>query len=302
MQLNDHLAPRTQRAFRADVEPIRTVDCNTPFTLSTVSIPTNVSSLPTAYDDLVIPVTGPVYVDGVGPGDTLEIEVCEIDIAEVGAMVTVPGYGLFGSTVQVSGRVFEIGPDGVEFAPGLTVPVRPMVGKLGVAVPGDPPPSSTVGHFGGNMDNKLLGAGSKLFLRAQAPGAMLYVGDLHACQADGESSLTALEVAGTVTLRVRKVDELPTHVPVVATGEAVMTIGDGADLDAAVRDAAEAMASLLRDSHDWSLEETAMALSLVGDVGICQLVNPRVSGKVSVPARFLRDPSAWEAKWRRQMP
>jgi amidase len=289
------LEPRTQRAFRADVDPILRVPQGEKFTLSTVSILTTAESpLPTTYEDLVIPVTGPVFIDGVSPGDTLEIEICDLNIATIGAMVTLPDYGLFGSRIQASGRVFHLSEDCVELAPNLTVPIVPMVGKLGVGVPVDPPPSSTVGHFGGNMDNKHLGAGSRLYLRAIVSGGMLYVGDLHACQADGESSLTALEVAGEVTLRVAVVPEVPVDIPVVTTPDLVMTIGDGAELDTAVREAATAMAYLLQESNDWSLEEAAMAMSLVGDVGICQLVNPRVSGKVSVPRRFVQDLSDWK--------
>jgi amidase len=286
----------TQRAFRADVTPIATVEQNESFTLETVSIlSTRTSTLPTTYEELVIPVTGPVFIDGVEPDDTLEIEILGLTIANVGAMVTLPGYGLFGAQVRIAGRVFEIADDLVEFEPGFVVPVAPMIGKLGVAVPDDPPPSSTVGHFGGNMDNKHLGVGSKLYLKAVVPGAMLYVGDLHACQADGESSLTALEVAGAATMRVNIVPRLPVEVPVVRTAESVMTVGDGDDLDAAVADAAHAMSILLQASNAWSFETSAMALSLVGDVGICQLVNPRVSGKVTVPERFVRNLGAWEA-------
>jgi amidase len=287
-------APQTQRAFRADLEPILTVEQDAPFTLSTVSILSSPESpLPTTYEDLVIPVTGPIFIEGVRPGDTLQIEICALEIADIGAMVTLPGYGLFGPQIEVSGRVFRLSDDHVEFAPGLTIPIVPMVGKLGVAVPVDPPPSSTVGHFGGNMDNKHLGRGSRLYLKALVSGGMLYAGDLHACQADGEASLTALEVAGKVTLRARVVPELPVSVPVVTTPDLVMTIGDGPDLDTAVREAATAMSHLLRQSNDWSLETSAMAMSLVGDVGICQLVNPRVSGKVSVPRRFVQDLSDW---------
>lgn len=283
--------------FRADVPAALRVSQGEPFALQARSVlgPGRMT-LPTTYRDLVIPVTGPVAIEGVRAGDTVRIDIVEISIADVGAMVTLPGHGLFGDRVVIDGKILTIRDGRVLFAPGVEPPIRPMVGKIGMAVAGDAPASSTVGDFGGNMDNKHLVAGSSIFLRAQVDGGLIFAGDLHACQADGESSLTAVEVAGKLTLKAQVVPALPISTPVVVGSDSIMTIGAGDNLEEAIAEASMAMATLLRESHGWSLETAAMAISLVGDVGVCQLVNPRVSGKVTVARQHVGDVSSW-TRW-----
>ena len=284
----------SHRHFGGNLPPALRVEQGEPFTLAARSIlGEGRTSLPTCYEDLVIPVTGPVAIAGVRAGDTIRVDIIDITIADVGAMVTFPGYGLFGDEIKFGGKIFSITDGMINFAPGIQIPVLPMVGKLGIGVPDNPPISSTVGHFGGNMDNKFLGIGSSIYLQSIVDEGLLYAGDLHACQGDGEVSLTALEVAGKVTLKVQVVPPLPVSLPVVVSADLTMTIGDGMDMESAVRNAARAMATLLSQSNDWSFETTVMALSLIGDVGVCQLVNPRVSGKVSVASKYVMDLNHW---------
>jgi len=281
-------------SFRADVPVALWVRQGEAFVLTARSVlGEGRTSLPTSYRDLVIPVTGPVAIDGVRSGDTVRIDILDISIADVGAMVTLPGHGVFGDRVKIDGKILAIRDGKVLFAPGVEPPIVPMVGKIGMAVPGDAPVSSTVGDFGGNMDNKHLGVGSSIFLRAQVDGGLIYAGDLHARQADGESSMTAVEVAGKLSLKAQVVPALPITTPVVTDADSVMTIGAGDSLEVAIAEASTAMATLLRESHGWTLETAAMAISLIGDVGVCQLVNPRASGKVTVPRQYLRDVSNW---------
>src|SRR4029077_8311786 len=96
----------------------------------------------------------------------------------------------------------------VEFKPGVTLPIAPFFGSIGVA----PPPlvgrisSRPPGWHGGNLDNKDLVAGSILYLPVHVPGGLLSIGDGHARQGDGEVTGTALETSlrGTFELRLRK--------------------------------------------------------------------------------------------------
>lgn len=276
------------RSYSSEILPALAVRPGEEFTLETRSIlGPGQNFLPKSYEDLVIPVTGPVAIKGVHAGDTLRVDVLGIEIANRGAMVTLTDYGAFPG-VGPGGRVIQIRKGSAEFAPGFKVPVRPMVGKIGVAVPGAAPVSSTVGDFGGNMDNKLLREGCSIFLVAQVDEGLIYAGDLHACQADGESALTALEVAGAITLRVSVVPKLPTHLPVVVTPKTTLVIGSGMSLEEAISEALLGMAAFLCQKHSWPLETAAMALSLTGEVGVCQLVNPRVSAKVTINNSYLR--------------
>lgn len=289
-------------SFDAAAEPVLTVDQGEQFWLDARSLLTGGLFERTGeYEKLSIPVTGPIAVRGVRPGDVLRVDIHEIRIADRGAMVTLPGRGGFSGGLGRAGRAVEIVDGQVIFDDDVTVPVRPMVGKIGVAPLGENPNSSTVGIHGGNMDCKDVTAGAAVVLPVQVGEAMLYVGDLHAAQGDGECSLTAVEVEGSVRLSCRVVPaaEVPdggVPRPVVLSGGSVITIGDGDTLDEAARLALDDMLELLRTDRGWSREKTAMLLSAAADVSVSQLVNARMSAKVTLAARyFLTTPFAFDS-------
>lgn len=286
-------------SFEASAEPVLTVNQGEHFWLDARSLLTGGLFEETGeYEKLSIPVTGPVAVRGVNPGDALRVDIHEIRIASRGAMVTLPGRGGFTGGLGRAGHVVEIVDGQVVFDRGITIPVRPMVGKVGVAPVGPGPNSSTVGIHGGNMDCKDVTAGSAVVLPVQVPGAMLYAGDLHAAQGDGECSLTAVEVEGSVRLSCTVVPRAAVRRagvpdadagirrPVVLSGGSVITIGDGDTLDEAARLALDDMLELVQSDREWSREKTAMLLSAAADVSVSQLVNARVSAKVSLASRY----------------
>ncbi|MEZ2388066.1 acetamidase/formamidase family protein [bacterium RCC_150] len=281
-------------SFEAGVPPVLTVNQGEHFWLDARSLLTGGLFEETGeYEKLSIPVTGPVAIRGVNPGDMLRVDIHEIRIANRGAMVTMPGRGGFTGGLARSGHVVEIADGQVMFDHGITIPVCPMVGKLGVAPVGAGPNSSTVGIHGGNMDCKDVTAGSAVVLPVQVAEAMLYAGDLHAAQGDGECSLTAVEVEGSVRLSCAVVpkaavadDDAGIRRPVVLSGRSVITIGDGDTLDEAARLALDDMLELLQADRQWSREKTAMLLSAAADVSVSQLVNARVSAKVTLASRY----------------
>ncbi len=289
----------TSLSFDAAVAPVLTVDQGEQFWMDARSLLTGGLFERTGeYEKLSIPVTGPIAVRGVKPGDLLRVDIHEIRIADRGAMVTMPGRGGFSGGLGRAGQALEIVDGHVVFDDGITVPVRPMVGKIGVAPVGERPNSSTVGIHGGNMDCKDVVAGAAVVLPVQVDGAMLYAGDLHAAQGDGECCLTAVEVEGSVRLSCRVVtDPLAsssvksdgdTRRPVVLSGGQVITIGDGDSLDEAARLALDDMLALLQADRGWSREKTAMLLSAAADVSVSQLVNARMSAKVTLASRYFR--------------
>ncbi|WP_415854663.1 acetamidase/formamidase family protein [Sinomonas sp. G460-2] len=272
--------------FTASAEPVLVVDHGERFTLDAKSLLTGGFFEAGEYERCAIPVTGPVVVRGARPGDALRVDIHAIDIADRGAMVTLPGRGGFSGGLGRYGRVVDIDDGGVRFGDGVTIPVRPMVGKIGVAPRDGEPSSSTVGTHGGNMDCKDVTAGSAVILPVQVPGARLFAGDLHAAQGDGECSLTGVEVEGTVTLSCRVLPGVSVRRPVVLSGGRVLTIGDGDDLDEAARNALDDMLALVVADRRWTREEAAMLLSAAADVGVSQLVNARASAKVSLAERY----------------
>jgi len=158
------------------------------------------------------PLTGPIYVDGAEPGDTLEVRIQNFEFLHpYGVSGFIPGSGTLPEEFPYAKfklvRIDEKAGTG-QFAPDVTLKLAPFFGSIGVAPPqilgrvSSGPP----GPHAGNMDNKELVAGSILYLPVHVPGALLSMGDGHGMQGDGEVSLSALETSlrGTIQVFVRK--------------------------------------------------------------------------------------------------
>lgn len=151
----------------------------------------------------VNPVTGPVYVEGAEPGDALQVEILDFESSGWGWTAIIPGFGLLAEDFPAPFlHISSYGAGGVEFAPGIRLPVRPFPGTIGVAL-AEPGVHSIVPprEAGGNMDIRDLTRGAKLWLPVQVPGALFSVGDTHAAQGDGEVCGTAIESPMTIQLR-----------------------------------------------------------------------------------------------------
>lgn len=281
--------------FDAAADAALVVDPETRFRVRTRSILSHVDTRSADvfqaigdYDHMDIPVTGPVEIRGAQPGDVLRIDIEDIEIADHGAMVTIPGRGGFTEPLERAGLLLEIS-DGHVLFDGLPLPTRPMVGKIGVAHP-ESPHCSTVGRHGGNMDCTPLGIGSTLYLPVLVPGAKLFLGDLHARQGDGEASLTGVEVEGAATMSCSILSGWPLRRPLLVTPHDTIAVGDGDDLDEAVRLGLDDMLDLVRTTRGWSREQAAMFLSAAADVTVCQVVNARKGARVAVPRSILPIP------------
>jgi acetamidase/formamidase len=152
-------------------------------------------------------IIGPVFVNGAEPGDVLEVRYKKFQPDNWGAVFNNPGAlgtGLLPGDFP-QGQVKYLNLDfkkmSAEFAPNINVPLRPFQGTLGVAPPDGyfPPLSPGVtssvppGPHAGNTDLSEMVEGSTMFIPVWKPGALIYTGDSHAVQGDGEISLTALE-------------------------------------------------------------------------------------------------------------
>jgi acetamidase/formamidase len=225
------------------------------------------------------PMSGPIYVDGAEPGDTLEIRIVAIEfLHNFGVNAFSPGGGVLPDDypyAQLKLIRWPAGAKSVEFAPGITLPMAPFFGSIGVA----PPPlvgrisSRPPGWHGGNLDNKDLVAGSILYLPVHVSGALLSVGDGHAMQGHGEVTGTALETSlrGTFELRVRKGQRLKW--PRAETPTQYIAMGLDEDLDQASRLATREMVEFLVAEKKLSREDAYMLCSLAGDLHVTQAVD-----------------------------
>jgi acetamidase/formamidase len=240
------------------------------------------------------PMTGPIHIDGAQPGDTLEIRIVAIDfLHNFGVTAFSPGGGVLPDEFPYASLKlmrWPAGADRVEFAPGVTLPLTPFFGSIGVA----PPPlvgrisSRPPGWHGGNLDNKDLVAGSILYLPVHLPGALLSIGDGHARQGDGEVTGTALETSlrGTFELRLRKGQRL--RWPRAETPTHYIAMGLNEDLDEATRLAVREMVDFLVAEKKMSRDDAYMLCSLAADLHVTQAVDATKGVHASLAKSFFK--------------
>jgi acetamidase/formamidase len=225
------------------------------------------------------PMSGPIFVETAEPGDTLEVRIVAIEfLHNFGVNAFSPGGGVLPDEFPYAGlRLlrWRPGATSVEFKPGVTLPLAPFFGSIGVA----PPPlvgrisSRPPGWHGGNLDNKDLVAGSVLYLPVHVPGALLSIGDGHGMQGHGEVTGTALETSlrGIFELRVIKGQRL--RWPRAETPTHYIAMGLNEDLDEATRLATREMVDFLVAEKKLSRDEAYMLCSLAADLHVTQAVD-----------------------------
>jgi acetamidase/formamidase len=144
--------------------------------------------------------TGPIYIDGAEPGDTLKVNILKIVPRAYATNFNVPGmFGQFPDQFpdgQVKYVYLDMDRNVAEFLPGIEIPLAPFPGTIGVARE-EPGQYSSVppGRYAGNLDIRDMVAGTTLYVPVFVDGALLWTGDSHAAQGNGEINLTALESA-----------------------------------------------------------------------------------------------------------
>lgn len=220
------------------------------------------------------PATGPVRVRGAEAGDGLCVEIERIELAESGFLAVKKGEGLLAERAsRYATRIVPI-VDGVVHFGDLRFPANPMVGVLGTAPAGAGVSTSFAGPHGGNMDNKHIAEGARVYLPVAVDGALLGLGDVHGAMGDGEITFIGLEICGAVTVRVELLKGAGTQRPLIETADHWITTGEGDSLAAAARLAAGEMVDLLQARLGLSFEDAYMLMSAAVDVQICQCCEP----------------------------
>ena len=236
--------------------------------------------------------TGPIAIEGAEPGDTLEVRILKIDLA-IPYAYNAFRYGAGFLTDDFPYARVKIVPLDrqrmvARFAPGIEVPLHPFFGSMGVAPPAafgrydSAPPTIN----GGNMDDKALVAGTRVFLPVFAPGALFQVGDGHAAQGNGEVDITALETSLVGTFQFVLHKGVRTAYPRAETPDAFIAMGFDDDLSNATRKALRNMIDFLVAEKGMSRDDAYMLLSVAGDVEVTELVDRNKGVHVVVPKRL----------------
>ncbi len=230
------------------------------------------------------PATGPIYVEGAKAGDTLKVTVEKIEIGAQGAIATGEGFGLLGDEMTgMSGKLVAIRDGQVVFDDKVTLPVEAMIGVIGTAPADDPINCGTPGSHGGNMDNKMIRENAILYFPVFTDGALFALGDVHAAMGDGEIGVSGVEVPAVVTVKMEVIKDRTIANPYMENESLIATIASDVSIENAISTAVHDMKAILCDKLPLSLPETAMLFSAVGNVEICQVVDPLKTVRFTFP-------------------
>ena len=233
--------------------------------------------------------TGPVAIEEAEPGDVLEVDILKIDIdAPFACNGFGVGHGFLPDDFPYGrSRIIPLDRDKMigHFAPGIDIPLHPFFGSMGDAPPDSAGRYSSVPPWmnGGNMDNKLLVAGTTLYLPVHAKGALFEAGDGHAGQGNGEVDITAMETFLTGTFRFIVHKDQHLLWPRAETPTSLISMGFNPDLKTATEMAVRNNIDFLVASKHLTRDDAYMLTSVSCDVDITQLVDQNVGVHVICP-------------------
>ena len=241
--------------------------------------------------DHINPATGPVFIESAQPGDVLKLTVLDIQVEEWGTMAAIVDNGVLGKLVTESTvKRIPIKQGMVHFNETVKIPICPMIGVIGVAPASGGIPCGEPGAHGGNMDNTRIRKGATLYLPLFKPGALLAVGDVHACMGDGEIMVSGLEIPAKVTVQA-EVIKIPgkscgLQNPMLEDEDNVYTIASHEDLEQAIFTAVKNMNCFLQKRLSMDMNESGMLMSAAGNLEFCQVVDPKRTVRFSMPKKI----------------
>ena len=226
------------------------------------------------------PATGPIYVNGAMPGDTLEIEIHDIKLVGKGYMHIINHKEP--TEFSKNGHEFitaEAMPDNnirILNNGNKVFPANPMIGVIGVAVPPKKEGvffGSDVGDYGGNMDNSAVKAGVKVYLPVYVEGALAGIGDVHGAMGDGEIFDQGIEMCADVDITVRVRKDMKISRPLVISNDIISTTASADTMEEACKHVASDMRYILEAYYGMSHVDAGLAIGLYGDIKVCQIIN-----------------------------
>jgi amidase len=236
------------------------------------------------------PQTGPFYITGAMPGDVLVVHIKKLTLnrdwaesddglderalnSDLAVNVKDNGKSIRWHLDRAAGTATPESP--AEHLKHYTIPLKPMLGCISAA-PGTaqaPPGTGDSGYYGGNMDFNEMREGATVYLRVANPGALLYFGDAHAAQGDGELNGNALETSMDVELTVDVIPNKRIGDPRVETATDIITMGLDGSLDDAFKEATSDMASWLEEDYKLTPSEIAQVLGTAAEYHVSEVAD-----------------------------
>jgi amidase len=207
--------------------------------------------------DTVNPATGPVFIKGTNPGSVLKVDILEIEVRDFAVTCVENGSGALGKFIEgTETKLYPVNDGKLLISEKLSVPINPMIGVIATAPEGKAVLNGTPGEHGGNMDCKVITAGSSVYLPVNTEGALLAAGDLHALMGDGEVCICGAEVSGKITMKASlHQHKMPT--PCVETEDHIYIIASAKTLEECENAVLEKTHNYLTNAFSLSANESA---------------------------------------------
>jgi amidase len=217
----------------------------------------------------VFPATGPFYIVGAQPGDAMEIEILDIKTAQQGIGILAPETGVLPlSSPKV--KILQLATSSLVIADGLSVPVQPMVGVIGVAPPEGEIGNGLAGIHGGRLFTKEIRPGAKVYLPVFHPGALLTLGDVQLLLGDGAVSGSGIGTSAEVKFRVEVIKGMDLEGPRVTAEAGTYFLAVDDNIAAAIESACSTAVDFISQATGLSPEESYMIAGAIGQLGFCQ--------------------------------
>ena len=288
-QLREFVPTQFYHAFSATIKPVMTIAPGDTVHTTTVDAGgTDSNGANRTFGGN--PETGPFYVQGAMPGDTLAVHIVRLrlnrdwaisddylDGRSVNPNLAVTqkdtGKSIYWHLDPASGVASAERPD--THLANYRVPLRPMLGCIATATAAavPPPNSGDSGSFGGNMDFNEVAEGATVYLPVRVPGALLYVGDGHAAMGDGELNGNGLETSMDVNIRVELIPHRQTPSPRVENADRIMALGYEGSVDDSLKVATSNMANWLTTDYKLNPSEVAQVLGTASQIRVTEVAD-----------------------------
>ena len=236
------------------------------------------------------PQTGPFFITGAMPGDVLVVHIKKLTLnrdwagsddgmderamnSDLAVKMKDGGKGIRWHLDRAAGTATPENP--AEHLKRYTIPLKPMLGCISAA-PGTAqaaPGTGDSGGYGGNMDFNEITEGATVYLRVSNPGALLYFGDGHAAQGDGELNGNALETSMDVELTVDVIPNKRIGGPRIENATDIITMGLNGSLDDAFKGATSDMATWLAEDYKLTPSEIAQVLGTAAEYHVSEVAD-----------------------------
>jgi amidase len=245
------------------------------------------------------PQCGPIAIEGAEKGDVVAVEIRSIVprgeqpigttalLREFGGLVATSHTAMLHDPLPEQVKKMEVTESGIRFNSRIVLPYEPFIGTLGVSPEIEAVSSLQPDYWGGNMDLPDVCPGAIVYFPVHHAEGLLYLGDCHATQGDGELCGVAVEMPSTTTIRVDLIKGWRIGWPRLENERFIMAIGSGRPMEDAVRIAYRELIRWMTEEYGWEREEAYLFLTQAGRVRLGNMVDPKYTMGASILKSYL---------------